>query len=716
MSLSTRRLLLLGVTLCLALIPATSQAGYNWSFGDQRYWGIDDTQFCRDGAVILAFHQESTVPDGEIEPFPLNVVARLHNDAAIPPPDESGLSDYPFETYGPLVSPSYSFTLTYQSEPWPPSITDQPGDIYMYTSGVLRWYHPLEAGTHVVLHSSFSGTMIEGQVQECDLNPTQLLSVTQAGSETITSAFLNAGHGMPADGEAFFRIDSLPAHGSLLLGDSPLELGDLFTQADIQAGRLSYLHDGSESSDDSFAFHIERTLRVSVNNSGDEGNNVSISPALSSDGAHIVFASHATNLVDDDSNEVSDIFTHDLTSRQTVRVSVTGDGAEANNISGAPHISSGFGYPIVFESYAANLVSSSCLLFDEQNGSNDIVLRSSTLQQISATPVRFGKCYQANQDSSAPVIGAFEPAVAFVSHATNLLLSVDNDDNVLGREDDNGVQDVYLWLDSGGVVIVSVPNGESGSNPVVLGNGRSFAPAIAADGRTVTFQSNANNLVDNDNNGASDIFVRRLNETERVSIHSDGTESEAAALAPAISGNGRFVAFESSATNLVTPAANGNRHIFVHDRDSHKTTQVSLASGGEQANNHSFFAAISYNGRFVAFSSLAGNLVANDTNGVADIFVRDRDTDSDGIFDEPGQVQTTRVSVAIDGSEGNGAVQGTPTISSDGQVVAFTSAASNLVTGDGNESRDIFVHYTGVPNLFRLEITPPTIRLPAVAK
>lgn len=709
------RLLVILMALSLALIPATAWARYHWSYGDERYWAVDDEQVCRDGVEVYAFNQSSTIPNGGLEPAPISVVARLYENQDLTPPNESGQSDYPFATYGPLLSPSYSFTMTYHSEPWLPSFTEQPGNIYLYNNGYLRWYYPLEPGTRLIIHSSFSGTMLEVEVADCYLDPPDLFTVS-VGSSTLDQAYLDTGYGMRFLSNTFFLLDSLPAHGEILMNGSPLEIGEPFTRADITDERLRYVHDGSETSEDSFAFHVEQTILVSLDSAGNRGNLDSTSPTLAADARYVAFASNATNLVNNDSNGVSDIFMHDLDSRQTTRVSVSGAGTQADSASAAPQLSAAFGYPTTYQSTAANLVSGDCLLFGGEDGAQDIFLRSFPLKRASVTPIFYGKCYQANRNSYDPSIAAYDQDVAFVSDATNLLLSVDNDDNVLGTVDDNGFQDVYVRNPADIILLVSIPNGESEVAPTVLSNGPSSAPSISADGDLVAFQSDANNLVAADGNGVSDIFVHSSGETKRVSVHTSGAEANAGASDPAISGNGRFVAFESAATNLVTPASNGNRHIFVRDLDNNRTTQISLASDGTQGNDDSHYAAISYNGRYIAFLSEADNLVENDTNEEADVFVRDRDTDGDGIFDEPGQVQTTRVSVAKNGAESDGPAQGKPTISSDGHVVAFASDADNLVTNDINENPDIFVHFTGESNVFRLQILPRGLYLPSVAR
>ena len=223
-------------------------------------------------------------------------------------------------------------------------------------------------------------------------------------------------------------------------------------------------------------------------------------------------------------------------------------------------------------------------------------------------------------------------------------------------------------------------------------SGRRGAPTVSANGQVVVFDSLASNLVPGDTNAFDDIFVRdrASGTTQRVSVSSRGAQGDNISSSPAISGDGRFVAFVSNATNLVRRDTNGVRDIFVHDRARGTTERVSVSSSGAQGNGASggsgatndvatIAPAISADGRFVAFESLASNLVPGDTNGTRDVFVRDR------------QARTTeRVSVASDGTQANG-FSSPGSINGDGRLVVFGSFASNLVQGDTNQQNDVFV-------------------------
>jgi Tol biopolymer transport system component len=142
----------------------------------------------------------------------------------------------------------------------------------------------------------------------------------------------------------------------------------------------------------------------------------------------------------------------------------------------------------------------------------------------------------------------------------------------------------------------------------------------------VAFESFASNLVAGDTNGTAEVFVRdRVAQlTRRVSVGPGGQQANSGSFDPAISADGRFVAFPSSATNLVAGDTNDTFDVFVRDREAQLTRRVSVGAAGQQANSYSFDPAISAHGRFVAFVSVASNLVAGDTNNTHDVFVRDR--------------------------------------------------------------------------------------------
>ena len=238
---------------------------------------------------------------------------------------------------------------------------------------------------------------------------------------------------------------------------------------------------------------------------------------------------------------------------------------------------------------------------------------------------------------------------------------------------------LFAQASPGNTTRVSVDSSGAEANDV------STKPAISDDGHFVAFQSQATNLVSGDTNNTDDIFVhdRQTGATTRISIGSDGAQANGGSSSPDISADGRFVAFYSDANNLVNGDNNGCGDIFVHDRQSGQTTRVSVNSIGNEQNAPPSYdyavVSISGDGRYIAFYSDATNLVSGDTNGEADIFVHDRQSG-----------QTIRASVASDGAQAN-AGSSYPSLSSNGRYVTFSSGATNLVTGDTNGKGDVFV-------------------------
>jgi Tol biopolymer transport system component len=298
--------------------------------------------------------------------------------------------------------------------------------------------------------------------------------------------------------------------------------------------------------------------------------------------------------------------------------------------------------------------------------------RSPTVQEVTvvssmATRLSVAKDgAPANGGSWLPAISGDGRFVAFHSRAGNLVIGDTN------RREDVFVHDRCTRQ----ISRVSVATGGA------QGNSYSWGPSISEDGRFIAFTSRASNLVAVDTNSREDVFVhdRQTGITTRVSVAIGGEQGNGGSDTPSISADGRYVAFVSSAENLVTSDTNRQRDVFVHDRQTGETTRVSLATSGTEADRESDHPAISADGRYVAFVSRAGNLVANDTNRQADVFVHDRQTG-----------ETTRVSLATDGSQANGS-SSYPSISANGQYVAFMSWADNLAPGDTNRGPDIFVH------------------------
>ena len=212
--------------------------------------------------------------------------------------------------------------------------------------------------------------------------------------------------------------------------------------------------------------------------------------------------------------------------------------------------------------------------------------------------------------------------------------------------------------------------------------------SISATGRYVGFSSNANDLVPADGNPGYDVFVRdvKRGKTTRVSVDTAGGDADNDSFAPSISATGRYVAFFSWASDLVTADNSLRADVFVRDLQRGTTRRISVNTAGGDANDASFSPSISADGRFVAFASFASDLVSGDGNFVGDVFVRDVRAGT-----------TVRASVNLLGEEANDASE-EPSISTDGRWVAFRSDATNLVPGDGNSATDVFVRDLQTPD------------------
>ncbi len=380
------------------------------------------------------------------------------------------------------------------------------------------------------------------------------------------------------------------------------------------------------------------------------------SPSISRDGRFVAFSSTDATLVAGDTNAKSDIFVRNLLTGSVERVSVSNGEAEANGASRYPAISSDGRY-IVFSSIATNLVSG------DTNGFEDVFIRDRT----AGTTLRVSVASNGTQGNAVAYMADVSDNgryVAFASDASNLVTG-----------DTNGSIDIFLRD-----VTSNTTTRESILSDETQASGDSTRPAISGDGTRIAFESLATmGLVDA--GGATDIFVRdrTAGTTIRVSESSSGAHPSELSNAAAISGDGRYVAFYSLGTNLVTGDTEGNGDVFVHDLTSGETTRVSVSSAGVAGDGGSSAPSLSADGRYVAFGSMATNLVANDTNAQRDVFVFDRTTNT-----------TVRVSVSGLGVEGDGASR-YASISGDGSIIAFDSAATNLVSDDTNGLVDLFV-------------------------
>jgi Tol biopolymer transport system component len=342
---------------------------------------------------------------------------------------------------------------------------------------------------------------------------------------------------------------------------------------------------------------------------------------------------------------------------RSARASVSTAGVQAGSDCDNPSISTD-GRFVAFHSSASNLVPG------DGNGATDVFVhdrqaRDVLLASTSSTGVL------GNNSSSGASMSGDGRYVAFESGATNLVPN--------GRP---GGDDVYVRD-----LLTAQTYRESVSSGQQLGDANSYRAAISADGRWVAFESVATNLVPGDGNGRADVFLRdRLSQTTvRVSLSNSGLEGMGASGLPAISADGRFVSFASDAPNLVEGDTNGVQDVFVRDVVAGNTFRVSVSSQGQEGNDRSGFSSVSADGRYVAFDSIATNLVPGDTNLWEDVFVHDRVTG-----------ETRRISFSVVEAQGDGPST-RPSISDDGQVVAFYTTASNLAPRDTNGRPDVLV-------------------------
>ncbi|HEY4411228.1 MAG TPA: hypothetical protein VGO87_15230 [Acidimicrobiia bacterium] len=396
----------------------------------------------------------------------------------------------------------------------------------------------------------------------------------------------------------------------------------------------------------------------------------SFRPWISGDGHFVAFDSDSPYLVPGDTNRARDIFVYDRDNGTLELISKGPGGRQANGDSQRPTLSND-GRVVAYWSAADNLVDgdtnkvTDCFVTDRQThetiridvGPNDV---------------------QANGECARPVISGDGKMVAFESAATNL-----EKPSVLGKAaDTNKARDVFVRdLGAGTTTRVSV------SSEGKQGMGESVRPSISSDGRYVAFQSDAV-LQGDDTNKKTDVYLHDMGtgETTRISVGPGGAEGNAGSFSPSLSADGHLIAYWSNASDLVADDTNKTGDVFVFDRTDGSTTRVSVSQEGKEGDGMSSDPSISPDGRYVTFWSGATTLVPDDTNGKRDIFLVDRQA-----------ATITRVSVADDGTQGDGD-SFSPSVSGGGGLVAFDSAARTLVADDHkSKGSDIFLHTEEAP-------------------
>jgi hypothetical protein len=440
------------------------------------------------------------------------------------------------------------------------------------------------------------------------------------------------------------------------------------------------------------SFIVSTISRLSAPPDGATPNGGSGSPAQAANGRFLAFSSTSSNLVSGDQNSVRDIFLRDQARSTITRLSVTSSGIEANNFSDLPSIS-----PVApngFFAVAFSSVASNLSGFIENGGFRDIFVRlPATGITFPLTVTTSGILANGDSDNASTTIFS-EPnqiAVAFESEASNLVFG-----------DFNGVQDLFLTviLESDALAgktpqFIRISRGAFGAEA----NGPSFTPKISGDGRFVVFASSASNLLGEISVPTTQIYLYdvALGTTTLVSKSASGQVANDDSFGPSINYDGSVITFASGATNLVTgQSSTFTNRLYVVQRASSTVAIVNASSnGGDGDGNLIGSGGISPDGRFVAFSDSSSNIVSGDTNGVQDLFARDLTTGA-----------VARVSTAVDGSESDG-TSDLPVLSGNSftglvGTVSFRSNSSSLVPGS-----------SGNPELFGRQIQ---FNAPAVTK
>jgi hypothetical protein len=409
--------------------------------------------------------------------------------------------------------------------------------------------------------------------------------------------------------------------------------------------------------------------RVSVDSSGQEGTQMSFLSAISGNGQIVAYSSDAGNLVTNDTNGVTDVFVHDRTTGLTERVSIDSSGIEGNGGSYSPSISQN-GNIVAFKSAASNLIP------NDTNNEEDIFVHNRTTgitTRVSVDSQGIEGNFGSTSVSWGISISSNGRYVAFASGSTNLVLG-----------DTNETDDIFFHdRETGQTTRVSMNSlGEDT-------NGGSLSPKISGDGQFIVFLSEASNLVPSDTNSLRDTFVhnRLTGTTTRVSVNSQGEEANGESSRdlqpPHISADGRYVVFDSRATNFSQGIIPGGDYSYVHDRHTGMTSLVGINNEGQPANDQSALAAISADGRFISFLSRGTNLVPFPLLKEGNLFLRDQVNNATFLANLNTPVPP--------GSQGLETTFQMP-LSSDGKYVAFESDVFDLVLQDTNDVYDVFVH------------------------
>ena len=413
-------------------------------------------------------------------------------------------------------------------------------------------------------------------------------------------------------------------------------------------------------------------------------------PSISADGREVAFASAANNLtVPAVASTMTQIYTFDALTQTARLVSATASGTPADGPSSQPSLSAD-GRVLAFTSAASNLASAVA-----KKTTNVFVSIAGAPPQLITVAVGGGAT---DGSSYQPVVSGDGRFVAFTSNADDLLAG-----------DDNGKPDIFEYNLTNGTTR-RVSTGAGGAQA----NGPSSNPSIDGDGRYVTFASTSSNLVGHQAKPLEQVYVHDVasNRTAVVSLGHGTTRQNAAVPAPftqisSISADGRYVAFDSNATNLVRHSTNLHTNVYVRDRIRHRTSMASLSNTGFAGSDDNFGPAISPDGHFVIFDSLSDDLAPGASPG-PNVYLRDLTSAS-----------TTTVDVSSNsrprGPELRSGLLQQPVVARNGTIAVFESGADNLVGTASNGVENLYIRLLAAPRTIAVR-PPPAItgRRPSV--
>ncbi len=419
------------------------------------------------------------------------------------------------------------------------------------------------------------------------------------------------------------------------------------------------------------ASSVSTTTLVTVGQDGTGAHDAVSKANMTPDGKLIVFSTGA-RLTSNDSDTAPDVLLYNKNTQKTELISLDAQGQSPSGASSAPSISADGRY-IVYRTTAKiqtdkgvtclNLPCPSIIMYDRTTKQNKLVNRNTLGLPITAS--YYGE----------PQVSASGQFVAFMSETS------------ISGNDTNQLADILVRNVQASVTgVVSID--DDGKTHGDISEGYS----LSGDGRYVAFQSNAQ-LTSGDTPHTSDIFIRDIQmfTTRLISKNYDGTPNAAShgSHAPAMSTDGRYVAFTSDSDKVIPGDNNTKNDVFVYDQATHHTQRVSVASNNRQANDNSYEPSISSDGKYVTFSSDAANLVRNDSNATSDIFFHYR---------EHGITRRTSMT-SHDQEQATGGDSWRPTISGDGKTITFLSLAGNLHTSALSFGPNLYVNSNPVAQI-----------------